>query len=199
MAPKHDDSDQPREVDDVRARIEKLRQKAASLSGGSMAASVSPDTPPEVEEQFWKQVLAFEDAPQVEPLTLLTRSGLNVKSPDEVDDDHLNATLWDVIRGLAEIGIYLHSTDHLSDRELYVRLWTDVLRDPMELDPEESDACWHVDLVSGGSEEDIHLYLKHYADEEERRRWAKEWPDDPLPPHVAPPFDRDRHLPHGPV
>jgi hypothetical protein len=96
---------------------------------------------------------------------------------------------------MASIGMYLDSTDHLSDRELYVRLWTDVLRQPTELDPDDRGAAWHIDLVGRGSDEDIRLYLMYYADEEDRRMWAQEWPDYPMPDTAELPFDRDRHLP----
>jgi hypothetical protein len=37
--------------------------------------------------------------------------------------------------------------------------------------------------------------LKFYADEEARRSWRKEWPDDVVPEPEIPPYDRDRHLP----
>ena len=63
--------------------------------------------------------------------------------------------------------------------------------------PNEPSFSSHLDMVGSGSEEDIALYLKYYADEDERQRWAKEWPGDPVPPHEAPPFDRDRHLPQS--
>ena len=53
----------------------------------------------------------------------------------------------------------------------------------------------HLDVLGGGSEEDLHLNLKYYADEEERRDWAKDWPEEPMPAHEDLPYDRDRHLP----
>jgi len=107
----------------------------------------------------------------------------------------LTVALSEAIRGMAALGMYLYSTDHLSDRELYARLWNDVLREPTPLLPYDDNGEWHVDLVSSGSEEDTQLYLKYYADEEDRRRWAEDWPDDPLPDPAPLPFDRDRHLP----
>jgi hypothetical protein len=39
--------------------------------------------------------------------------------------------------------------------------------------------------------------MHYYADEEERARWAADFPDFPMPPKEKPPFDRDRHLPKG--
>lgn len=48
---------------------------------------------------------------------------------------------------------------------------------------------------SSGSERDIPAWPKYYADEETRQCWAKDFPNDVVPPHEDPPYDRDRHLP----
>jgi hypothetical protein len=183
-------------MDDINDRIEKLKQQADALTGGKMKSGFSPDCLPEMQETFWKQVLALEATPAVEPLQKLVESGMTLPSPEALDDTALTSKLWEVIHGLASLGVYLYFTDHLSDRELYVRLWHDVLRDPMELTDDDGSA-WYVDMASGGSEEDSLVYLKYYADEDARRWWTQEWPDDSLPPAEKPPFDRDRHLPQG--
>jgi len=52
-----------------------------------------------------------------------------------------------------------------------------------------------IDMVGSGSESDVSVYLRHYADEEHRRQWRIEFPDFDVPPHERPPYDRDRHLP----
>jgi hypothetical protein len=54
---------------------------------------------------------------------------------------------------------------------------------------------WHVDLVANGNEADRHFYLKHYADEDTRRQWLADFPDDPMPAHEDPPYRHDRKLP----
>jgi len=195
MTTKAKDDDGPRRSDDSEAPFEDLKTQAAALCGGQMRTWTSPDCPSGIEEQFWKQIVAFENAPEVEPFDMLIRSGLALPSPQELDDESLAAKLWEVVRGLECLGVYLSSTDHLNDRELYTRLWTDILREPIALEPEDEDGAWHVDLIGSGSEEDIDVYLKYYADEDERRRWAQEWPDHVLPRVAQRPFDRDRHLP----
>jgi hypothetical protein len=117
------------EPSDVHARIEKLKEEANALSHGQMRSHVSPDCPADIEEQFWRRVVAFENAPRVEPFQVLIQSGVTLPPPEEVDDAQLTVRLWEAIHGMASLGMYLNSTDHLSDRELYVRLWTDVLRE----------------------------------------------------------------------
>lgn len=91
--------------------------------------------------------------------------------------------------------MFLYSTDHLSDRELYEELWHEVLREKNPVITINENSACHIDLVSSGSEEDNELYLRYYADEETRHRWAKDWPNDVMPTHEAPLYDRDRHLP----
>jgi hypothetical protein len=104
--------------------------------------------------------------------------------------------LWEVIRGLAMLRMFLYSTDHLGDRELYEELWHKVLREEGPTMPIDEDSAWHIDLVGSGSEEDMEIYLlRYYADDQTRQDWAKEFPDDAMPVHETPPHDRDRHLP----
>jgi hypothetical protein len=72
-----------------------------------------------------------------------------------------------------------------------------VLREEIVLMPEITAYAYHFDLVGSGSEEDTRLYLKYYADEEDRRRWLERWPSDRVPEHEDPPYDRDRRLPQS--
>jgi hypothetical protein len=55
----------------------------------------------------------------------------------------------------------------------------------------------HLDLVSSGSKEDIHAWMKYYADRDTRRDWLKDFPDYDMPAHENPTYDRDRHLPQA--
>jgi len=128
----------------------------------------------------------------------LTEAGVSLPPPDGLDDSQLTAKLWEVIEALALRSTFLLNTDHLSDRELYAELWDDLLREPFvptSVPENVGQGFWFLDLVGSGSEEHIFLHLKHYADEEQRRIWLEDWPDDPMPDHEDPPYDRDRLLP----
>jgi hypothetical protein len=96
---------------------------------------------------------------------------------------------------MATLGAYVHSTNHLSDRELYSYLFNDGLREDTVLFPEDASFAHHLDLVSSGSEEDIFLWMKYYADEETRQHWLTSFPDYEMPSHEDPPFKRDQDLP----
>jgi hypothetical protein len=100
---------------------------------------------------------------------------------------------------MASLGAYLLHTNHLSERELYDYLYNDGLREEAVLFPENPSYAYMIDLTGSGSEEDNQTFLKYYADEKYREQWATDWPDDHIPGHEDPPFDRDRFLPQSPI
>jgi hypothetical protein len=148
-------------------------------------------------EQFHRSVAEYESRELGSLFDLLPKSGVSLPEPDELDDGQLTAKLWKVIYALAVYRVFLHQTDHLSDRELYTFLWKDQLQVPMVLMPENSDFSCHIDVLGSGSEEDTDLWLKYYADEVERQRWLEEWPQDPLPEPTKPLYSRAGRLPHS--
>ncbi len=193
----HEQSDDAQDIDQ-QIRINELREAAREAAGGEMTDWQDPDAPPELAEQFWANVLDFENAPQTCHFIQLEEMGIELPSPDDLDDAQLSAKLWEVIHGLAGRQVFLSETDHLSDRELYEHLWHDTLRELTVDLPADSGWTHHIDLLGSGSDKDNELYLKYYADDQWRTQWAKDWPDDPIPPHVDPPYDRDRKLPQAP-
>ncbi|MCA1733886.1 MAG: hypothetical protein LC732_09815 [Acidobacteria bacterium] len=90
--------------------------------------------------------------------------------------------------------LFLSSTDHLSDRELYEKLLGEILLEPVTIDPQGKTGFTFIDILGGWSNEDTEIYLRYYADEETRGDWADDY-GAPIPPKEKPPYDRDRHLP----
>jgi len=177
-------------------RINKLRAELEKLGGNT---STLESMPADMEEEFLRHVLEYETAEQISLLRLLENSGLEVPPPASLDDDALQIKLKDLIDRMASVGSYLLHTNHLSDRDLYEYLYHEALREETVLFPENPSYAYMIDLTGSGSEDDNQTYLKYYADEEYRRRWAHDWPDDRMPEHEDPPFDRDRFLPQSPV
>ena len=177
-------------------RINKLRAELEKLGGST---STLESMPADMEEEFLRHVLEYETAEQISLLRLLENSGLEVPPPDSLDDDALKIKLKEIIDRMASVGSYLLHTNHLSDRNLYEYLYHEALREETVLFPENPSYAYMIDLTGSGSEDDNQTYLKYYADEEYRRRWAHDWPNDPMPEHEEPPFDRDRFLPQSPV
>ncbi len=181
--------------DDLEKRIEDLRRRAEELSGGQMEVGTMDDCPAEIEESFWKHVVDYEEAPLTTNFQQLETAGVSLPAPDSLNDEELTAKLWEVIHKLALLRVFIEQTDHLSDRELFTHLWTDSLREETPMMPPNANGAWHIALLGGCSEEDNQLYLKYYADEAWRQQWHKDFPEDPIPAHEDPPYDRDRLLP----
>ena len=176
-------------------RIDELKRQADELTGGEAAGWKSPDLSPELEEDFLQSIVAYESAPWTTHYQQLEEAGIELPAPETMDDVKLTAKLWEVIEALARMRVFLQSTNHLSDHELYALLWSDVLREEIPEMPFDEYSAWHIDLVGSGGDEDIYLWMKHYADEETRRQWMTDWPDYEMPEHEDPPYDRDPHLP----
>jgi len=175
-------------------RIEKMKRELEALSGGEMIMGGSEDVPPSLEEAFLERVCAFEKAEYDTNFNRLVRAGVAMPPSAELDDASLGEKLEEVIGSLATMRCFFYQTDHLSDRELYEWLWSDGLREETP-DLSHIGGAWHTSPIGAGTDEDIAIHLKYYADAEERRRWKEEYPDDPLPPHCPLPCDRDRNLP----
>lgn len=184
-----DDPTQEERIATLRAELEKLGGTTVSLES----------MPADIEEQFLRHVLGYETPDALTLYDQLKRSGPEVLSPDQLDDTTLTGDLPILIQRLATLGVYLIHTNHLSDRELYEYLYHEGLREEAALYPDNPTYAYIIDLTGSGSDEDNQTYLKHYADEQYRNDWAHDWPDDPMPAHEDPPFNRDSSLPQSPL
>jgi hypothetical protein len=181
---------------DQEERIEKLKAQLHSLGPGiSDHSGLTAD----MEEEFLKHILAFETAAPTSLLQWLENAGQDVPPPEELDDSQLHAKLWEIIKRMASLGAYLHNTNHLSDRQLYTYLFAEGLREDAVLFPDNPGYVYGLDLLGSGSEEDMQLYMKYFADDEYRAEWMKDFPELDFPPHEDPPFDRDKDLPRSPL
>jgi hypothetical protein len=176
-------------------KVEALKRRAEELCGGQMEVGSLDDYPAEVEEGFWKHVVDYEEAPWTTNFQQLENAGVSLPPPDSLKDEEVTAKLWEVIQKLALLHVFIEQTDHLSDRELYTHLWTDSLREETKAMQLAAGSAYHIQMLGSCSEEDMLLYLKYYADDDFCRQWHKDWPNDPIPTHEDPRYDRDRLLP----
>lgn len=181
------------EAADLEVRINELSERVKDI--GMSSFHMSDDCPPDLHEQFLRNVLDYESAPVSSHFQQLIEAGIDLPAPDSLDDAALHAKLWEVINALASREVFLSRTDHMSDRQLYEHLWTDTLREEGHMMPPGSGWVCDLDMLGSCSEEDLQNNLRYYDDEETRRRWAKDFPSDVIPPHEDPPYDRDKTLP----
>jgi len=182
-----------------RARhIQEMKEQYQRFMRSSITPFLGLFKSPKEEEAFLEHILFMEGVVEQPLFDLLEMSGVQLPPPQALDDATLQTKLWEVIKGMALLGHYLSSTDHLSDRQLYEVLWTEILREPTSVCPNDPTASCHIDILGGCSEEDLQLRLKYYADEDERLACAEQFPECIVPPHEPLPYDRDRHLPSPP-
>ncbi len=189
-----DEEEDPLGLDEVdhEIRIHRLKQDIEETTGQTFTSLKSPNCPPDLEAAFLENVKRVETEGWIKPFDKLVAKGFALPEPETLTDAALTAKLVELIQTLGKRGFFLHNTNHLSDRELYSYLWHDGLRE--EIMP---GGAWHLDLIGSGSAEAVQAWLRYYASEEERQKWAKEWPDDKIPPHEEPKYQRDAKLPKG--
>lgn len=193
--PEPSDGDPPRLGDvDLEIHIEKLRREIDEVTGGKMIGGIVSDCDPKFEEAFLENVLELEIHGFVAPLDVLVKDGFDLPPPETLDAATLTVRLWELIRELGRRRLFLHSTDHLSDRELYTWLVADALREEMMGFGLPFGNC-HLDVLGGCREEDLILSMRYYSTDEKRALWLKDFPDFEMPPKEKPPYDRDRLLP----
>ncbi len=176
--------------------VERVKEVAREMGGEAMAPFEEESAPASSRRVFWNQVVALESALRSSYSERLKEAGIALPRPEELDDAEVGRKLWEVVGGLACLQVYLASTDHLSDRELYSRVWRSVFPRPSY--PPIPDAAVVIDCIALDEDRRDLDYLRYYADELARSMWRNQWPEKELPDRKALPFDRDRFLPGPP-
>ena len=83
---------------DQEERIAKLRQELEKLGGSAMTLE---SMPADMEEEFLRQVLEYETAEPISLFRLLENSGVEIPSPDQLDDGSLPAKLKEIVERMA--------------------------------------------------------------------------------------------------
>ena len=182
---------------DHKIRVNELKEEIREIAGTEPHAAISPDCPPEIEEAFFKQILAFEKSPYTTHFDMLKHDGFDFPEAEKLNDKQIAGKLSDLAVRLSKMHVFLSHTDHLSDREFYQWLRDDGLREEVPDMRGMPGGAWHLDVLGSYGEEQVNLYNKYYATEKQRRKHRKDYPDWPLPPHEDPKYDRDSKLPKG--
>ena len=122
------------------------------------------------ENEFLKLMLDWEYAP-VLPIGHWFSPPLELPNPAQLDDRQIHQQLWYAIHRLYEQAIVLAYTDHLSDRQLYSILLRDILP---AAEKKMQRRAGHLFWCFIDPEEDEEIWLRYYASDAQRARWAAE-------------------------
>ncbi len=141
--------------------------------------------PTPMENEFLASMLAWERAP-VLPISQWFQPELVLARPDTLNDEQINAHLWQTIQNLYDIRVVLDFTDHLTDRQLYTLIYRDILPSPeKKIDLPKNFLHWH--CLDDTDEPET--WLRYYASKQERHDWFSEM-GLPLPRSEQAPFPR---------
>lgn len=187
------DSRRPRpdEVEELLRNAE-LRDELEPYYDESISRVNVQHLPLTVENEFLASMLAWERAP-ILPIYRWFDPELRPPRPDTLSEDDLHEILWNVIRKLFEKRIVLDFTDHLSDHDLYMMIYRDILP-AREKKLDLGNNYLHWDCAGAGG--DPETWLRYYASEEDREAWSDTFRQ-PLPPTAEPPYPRQ--LPQDPT
>lgn len=157
-----------------------------------------PSPPPAPNPALESQLRACEPDNWTPPAQKLTAKNIPLLPPAEITDETLTPILWELLHNLSLQGFYMLHTDHFSDRELYAELWERGLRDPAHLPGRNPRGGWFHDFLGSWGDDDMQLWLRYYATDDERAKHAKEYPKDTIPQKEQPVSNRDWRLPKGP-
>lgn len=183
---------------DLASVDEAIARNELEIRAEAMGVNLSPDCPTGMGHEFINSVERWENAEWTTNFDMMERAGISLPPPETLDDATINAKLAEIFDALARMNTFVTNTNHLSDRALYERLFHDILREETKDLGDVPGYVCHIDILGSGSDEDLQLSLRYYADDEERASWLREWPDLHMPPREKPPYDRDRHLPQAP-
>ena len=144
-------------------------------------------------ENFARNVLAHHQEGGPTLWDHLRRRNHEFPDPDLMSAETLARKLWELIKILSELGVYLQTTNHLSDRELYRRLYHEVLYDTHPVI--DLKGVVHVNMLDFSKEGDMLAFYRYYLEDDEKDDWFDFFPDQPIPKTSKPPYDRDRLLP----
>src|SRR4029078_2989060 len=103
---------------------------------------------------FERRMRAYEEGPFTNDFDRLLKAGIDLPAPAALTEQALSAKLRQVMLCHARLHVFINGTDHLSDRDLYSRLWNDSLREEI---PEGAE--------NDGGQFSVHLYSGHTARE----------------------------------
>lgn len=125
-----------------------VRREAFLTERKKRIASMTKAGSDEGDEFYWTMIYDLEEAPTTTGRAQLLVHGIVPVPPQELSRGcDLHDELWTVIEALARESILLLNTDHLSDADLYARLYYRILDEPCRMMPPGLEAIEYIDCL----------------------------------------------------
>lgn len=110
------------------ASIEKLKKQLELLAGGDAEFWSSEELPPDFEQSYLEDIVAFESVETGVPLFEgLQQNGVELPDPETLGEEESRAKVIEILEALAELKVFIIGDDGMSGRKLYSVLWKETL------------------------------------------------------------------------
>lgn len=137
----------PYPIDSLRADAVAHRKDYNKKRKAEIKRLISTAPSDKKEEFYWTMVYDLELAPTSTTRALLLEQGIIPVPPQELSSVDMHDELWTIIEAMSNCGIFLLNTDHLSDRDLYCRLYYKILDESVRMMPPASEAAEFIDCL----------------------------------------------------
>ena len=147
-------------------RIKKLQEDLNNLCGGDAIFKTSSACPADVQEAGLEDILAFESIGSgISLFEGLQRHGLDLPSPEKLDELQSQRKVMEVLNALADLRIFLIGFDEMNGREFYRTLWNQTLWEGCYVKKRHPGAITLIDVSHKMMQSEIQQYLANLIKE----------------------------------
>jgi len=137
----------PHNIKSLVAEAKKTRKDFMAQRKETIADLVK-NNPSEPDEFYWTMVYDLEHAPSTTGRAQLLEFGIVPTPPQDLEFlSDIHDELWTIIEALSKCGIQLLNTDHLTDADLYARLYYRILDEHCKMMPTPSTCIEYIDVL----------------------------------------------------
>lgn len=115
-------------VPTIGGRIEELKKQLELMAGGDAEFWSSEELPPDFEESYLEDIVAFESVET--GLSLfegLKQNGIELPDPETLDEEESREKVIEILAALADLRVFIIGDDGMSGHQLYSILWKETL------------------------------------------------------------------------
>jgi hypothetical protein len=147
FATRHRPYADPHPVTELRNEALARRDEMMQTRTSTIRKLVEDAEPDNKDIQFWSMVYDFEQGPTITGRAQLLEQGIIPVPPQELTGIDLHDELWTVIEALSRCGIFITNTSHLTDHDLYCRLYYRILDEQTRVMPPSCEASEFIDCL----------------------------------------------------